>query len=77
MTAPQISVGQLLTIKMEKVSTSVINETPVDETRYHTVKAGETLYSISRITGVPVPRLKELNNLPDAAIKLGQRLLLR
>jgi LysM repeat protein len=77
MTAPQISVGQLLTIKMEKVSTSVINETPVDESRYHTVKAGETLYSISRITGVPVPRLKELNNLPDAAIKLGQRLLIR
>ncbi|MBL7978074.1 MAG: LysM peptidoglycan-binding domain-containing protein [Bacteroidetes Order II. Incertae sedis bacterium] len=38
----------------------------------HTVKPGETLYSISRRYGLSVDKLKTMNNLPDNTVKLGQ-----
>ncbi|HQU59429.1 MAG TPA: SPOR domain-containing protein [Saprospiraceae bacterium] len=39
----------------------------------YTVKKGDTLFSISQKTGVPVFRLREINQLaPDAPIRVGQ-----
>ncbi len=40
------------------------------------VKAGDTLISISIISGVPVDQLRELNKLPDDNIQEGQQLVL-
>jgi LysM repeat protein len=40
----------------------------------HTVRAGETLFSISRQYDVPVQQLRQWNNLPDNTIRPGQRL---
>lgn len=40
----------------------------------HTVVAGDTLYGISRKTGVSVARLKEVNGLSDGYLRVGQQL---
>lgn len=44
------------------------------ETHYHTVKAGETLYRISRRYGISVNKLMGLNNLGSSAINPGDRI---
>jgi len=41
---------------------------------YHTVVKGDTLFSVSRKYGISVARIKQLNNLPDDNIKIGQLL---
>lgn len=45
--------------------------------RYHTVKKGETLSSISRQYGISVSQLKKLNGLRKDQINIGQRLKVR
>ena len=46
--------------------------------RYHTVQAGETLFSISQIHGLTVARLQELNGLGSSTnIQVGQQLQIR
>jgi len=44
---------------------------------YHIVKKGETLYRIHVKYGVPIEKLRELNNLPDNTIYPGQKIRLR
>ncbi|MFY9243496.1 MAG: glucosaminidase domain-containing protein [Polaribacter sp.] len=44
---------------------------------YHEVKKGETLYSISRKYGVSVEFLKEINELVDNTISIGEMLLIK
>lgn len=41
---------------------------------YHTVEKGDTLYNISRRYGITVDALKQLNNMIDNNIKIGQSL---
>ena len=48
--------------------------TPSD--KYHIVERGETLYAISRASGVPVDRLKLYNNLESDRIFVGQKIYL-
>ncbi len=43
---------------------------------FYIVKKGDTLYSISRKTNLPVNELKKLNNLKSNIISIGQRLQL-
>ncbi|MDP5169772.1 MAG: LysM peptidoglycan-binding domain-containing protein [Bacteroidia bacterium] len=43
----------------------------------HTVKTGETLYKISRLYGLTTAQLRQLNQLPDNNIKVGQVLRLK
>jgi len=50
----------------------------VDGVRYHQVRAGETLFGISRRYGLTVEELKRLNKLPpEATIHPEQKLLIR
>jgi len=44
--------------------------------KVYKVRQGDTLAGISRQTGVPVSRLKELNGLESDALRAGQRLVL-
>jgi hypothetical protein len=44
--------------------------------RVHTVKEGDTLWSISRVTGVPVRDIRSNNRLETDLIKPGQKLRL-
>ena len=45
--------------------------------RYHTVKKGETLSSLSRQYGISVQQLKKMNGLKQDVITIGQRLRIR
>lgn len=44
---------------------------------YHLIVKGDTLYNLSRKYGLTVARLKQLNNMADDSIKLGQLLRIR
>lgn len=44
---------------------------------HHTVSPGETLFSLARRYGTTVEAVVRLNRLPDAAIRVGQRLRMR
>ncbi|MCA6073898.1 LysM peptidoglycan-binding domain-containing protein [Fulvivirga sedimenti] len=58
-------------------SSKVIAVTPSQngEYIYHVVKAGETLYSISRTLEVPLEQLREWNDLSVNDISIGQQLI--
>jgi membrane-bound lytic murein transglycosylase D len=45
-----------------------------ENTQYHKVKKGESLFGIAKKYGTTVDKLKELNNLKDNSLNLGQSL---
>ena len=45
-----------------------------ESVRYHTIKRGETLYSIAKRYGLSVSELKRLNNMRSDFIRAGKRL---
>ena len=45
-------------------------------TNTYTVKKGDTLYSISKKTSVPIDTIIRLNNLTSSSLKIGQKLKL-
>ncbi|MFL5730210.1 MAG: LysM peptidoglycan-binding domain-containing protein, partial [Cytophagaceae bacterium] len=49
----------------------------VDRGQVHMVKAGETLYSISKTYGVQADSIRKWNSLPDNNLKPGQELLVK
>lgn len=50
-----------------------IEYTPT-ETKYHTVKAGETAFRISQMYGLTVPQFLKMNGLSSPSISAGQKL---
>jgi LysM repeat protein len=50
---------------------------PQPRTVYHTVRSGDTLYSIARRYGTTVQALQRLNDLGSTDIRAGQRLRVR
>jgi membrane-bound lytic murein transglycosylase D len=48
-----------------------------DGASYHTVKKGETLFSIANKYGISVEKLKKLNGIKRDRINKGQRLKVR
>ena len=60
-----------------KTPQPVAKSTPEKQARVHEVRAGETLYSISRRYDLTVDQLRTYNNIgKDAAIRPGQKLKL-
>ena len=43
-------------------------------TNFHVIQPGETLYRVSVIYKVPVDKLKQINNLADNTISVGQKI---
>ncbi len=41
---------------------------------YHTVEKGETMFRVSKLYGVTIEQIQAWNQLPDATVKIGQRL---
>jgi LysM repeat protein len=41
---------------------------------YHRVEKGDTLFKLSRDYGISVSKIKQMNNLADDNIKIGQLL---
>lgn len=51
------------------------NQNDNSKTKYHIVELGETLYRVSVKYGVSVDKLKQMNNLLDNTISVGQKIL--
>lgn len=66
MTSADITPGQSL----------VIRESITTEKKYHTVKVGETLYSIAKKYGVNMSKLREMNNLENRSLSPGQKIII-
>lgn len=68
-------------IPNEKKLYTPVNVAPKDPPKdliggkYHTVVQGDTLYKISQLYKISVEELKNLNQLPDNNIKIGQKLI--
>lgn len=69
-------------------NTEVVNADPVEnsdettnldlnESKYYTVKNGDSLYTIAKANNMSVQELKELNNLTLNKLSIGQKLLLK
>jgi LysM repeat protein len=71
-----ISVDQVLYLYRVANFTSGQSTTQVVAS-IHFVKPGETLYSIAQKYHLPVDRLKQLNNIQNNSISLGQKLILQ
>ena len=63
-----LSLGQRLLLPVEE---------KVIETKYNTyvVKSGDTLYSVAKKYGISVTELKEINDLSNNTLSIGQKLL--
>ena len=59
---------------VEENAPSLVNITTPAENVFYTVKSGDNLYGIARNHGMTLQELKELNNLSDDVIRVGQRL---
>ena len=67
----RIYAGQSLKVDSEPASRQASGPAPTETT--YTVRRGDTLYHISRQTGVPVARLAQLNHLSDPnRLRVGQ-----
>ncbi len=66
-----------VSIEVKEKTDSVVVEKPYQETTVntYTVKAGDTLYSLSNKFYLTVEKLKELNNLTDNNLTIGQILI--
>lgn len=72
-----ITPGQILKIPALESSVFDPSKNSVNEKQqisYHIVKKGDTLYKISKKYGIPLQKLKELNNLKTAKLKPGQKI---
>jgi LysM repeat protein/flagellum-specific peptidoglycan hydrolase FlgJ len=73
LTSDNLKEGQVLWLKSESVSS---NEKSISDQKVHVVQKGDTLYSISKLYGISIDRLTELNQLSDVGISIGQVLKL-
>lgn len=67
-----IRIGQKL-----RVSGTTAPAQPAQETRYHTVKKGETLFSIANRYGVSVADLKSWNNMKTNTLVSGKKIIVK
>jgi membrane-bound lytic murein transglycosylase D len=77
----KIAIGQRLTVWQKgnrKIKAHENINYPSPKKRYHLVKQGDTIWSISRkYENVSVEEIKRLNNISDSDLKIGQQLLIR
>ncbi len=60
--------------KQEVPITHKVREVNAEHQTFHVVETGDTLFSLSRKYNVDVAMIKQLNNLEENTIKLGQKL---
>jgi LysM repeat protein len=73
LTSDTLKEGQVLWLKSEQESIVVKN---ISADKVHVVQKGDTLYSISKLYGITIDRLTELNQLNGVEISIGQVLKL-
>ncbi|MGB9642179.1 MAG: LysM peptidoglycan-binding domain-containing protein [Candidatus Ratteibacteria bacterium] len=71
---------KLALVQQEKVQKSYVEIKKVNtssDSNVYFVKKGDTLFSISKKTGIPIEELKRLNNLENSKLALGQKIILK
>jgi len=77
----ELAAGRKIFIRPPEISGTDTDE-PITEAedlvekKYHVVSTGETLYSIARKYGTKVNIIKDLNQLDDLKVSIGQKLLI-
>ncbi len=74
-----IGIDKTIKVKSQpKTPKNIVGKTASKDAkpRYHEVATGETLYSIANLYKTSIDKLKQLNNLPDNTIIVGQKLKL-
>ena len=66
----KLSVGQKIKVWTDQTTPTAVS----NGSNYHIVKAGETIFSISRAYDISVPNLLKWNNKSDSDIKIGEKL---
>lgn len=69
-----LKVGQVLRIPAASAVKTLAAKKATVPASSHTVKSGDTLYALSRRTGVPVQQLMRANNLSSPNLKVGTKL---
>ncbi len=65
-------------LKIAIISFYILSTTDnLQSEKYHLVKSGETLYSISKLYGISVEKLKNLNSLSDNSLSVGQKIIIQ
>ncbi len=81
LTSDILSIGQVLLLKDNEVPEEpeppVVPEEPDGNDITHTVKSGETLYSIAKLYNMSVDEIKALNNLTSNLLSIGQVLIIK
>ena len=62
---------------VQQANTEVIKPRKDTNSGIHTVKTGETLFSISQLYNISVDQLKKLNGLSGNEIRVGQKLTIK
>lgn len=63
--------------KKSNVAKDQTNITTRENREHHTVKKGETLYTIAKKYSMTIDEIKRLNNLHSARLKIGQKLTIK
>jgi membrane-bound lytic murein transglycosylase D len=58
-------------------STTVSSSSGNNNTQYHTLQAGETVFRVSKLYGVTVDEIVRWNNIKNFAVSVGQRLVVK
>ncbi len=74
LTNEMLHIGQQLIIPSKNEQSQADNQR---EALYHTVQLGDSLYAISQKYGVDISIIRQLNNLKDSFLAVGQRLIIR
>lgn len=73
-TLPKTNTSSTSNTSSNTKTSSNTNSNKSSKANYHIVQAGETLYRVSVIHKVPVDKLKQINNLVDNTISVGQKI---
>jgi LysM repeat protein len=69
-----ISGNKIIAGKQLKIKKGTKNNTSGNNSKFHLVSRGESLYSIAKKYNTTIQKLKSLNNLSNSNIKAGQKL---
>jgi len=61
----------------EPSPTKIYSSTLLNNTQYHTLQEGETVYRVSKIYGITVDEIVKWNNIKNFSVSVGQRLVIK
>jgi membrane-bound lytic murein transglycosylase D len=74
-TKPAITIAQ--TPPPTKTYTAPVTQSSSNNTQYHTLQAGETVFRVSKLYNVSVDDIVKWNNIKGFAVSVGQRLVVK